>query len=195
MQQKRQAGCDPALSAATEFQDMIAKLTRRLSVHPCQVIVHKRPPRFGPIFAERMLTESESLRRDLTVIHEFTDVEAAHRARIAAKRLRYVVELLSKLGDDADAIIDTLKSLQDALGDLHDVHVFLFEVEAAEVNEAVRPGLLRIARRLHERGALAYARIERDWLNDAGALFFDRVREQAAGIARRPPDRNEMQNT
>jgi CYTH domain-containing protein len=117
------------------------------------------------------------------------------------------------LATDGDAIIATLKSLQDALGDLHDVHVFSEEVvEAAEVaavsqvrrvsevaadddtgGVGVRrarsrdpgPGLLRLARRLHERGAHAYAGIEREWLNDAGAPFFERVHDLAADIARR----------
>jgi CYTH domain-containing protein len=46
------------------------------------------------------------------------------------------------------------------------------------------PGLLRLARRLHERGTRAYADIDREWLNDAGASFFNRVRDFAAEITR-----------
>ena len=184
-QKKRTDGSDAALSAATEFHAMIAKLTRRLNVYHCDVLAHERPARFGAILAERLLKESESLRGDLAAIHQSTDIDASHRARIAAKRLRYVAEPVSELAGDGDAIIDTLKSLQDALGDLHDVHVFSPEVEAAVEEAAARPGLLRLARRLQERGAIAYADIERHWLNDAGASFFDRVRELAADITRR----------
>ena len=50
---------------------------------------------------------------------------------------------------------------------------------------AARPGLIRLARRLRERGARAYAGIAREWLNDAGTSFFDRVRALAADITRR----------
>ncbi len=192
MQQQRMDGCDSALWAATEFHDMIAKLTGRLSVYRCQVVAHERPARFGSIVAAQLQTESERLRQGMTAIHQFTDVDASHRARISAKRLRYVVEPLSELADHGATIIGTLKSLQDAMGDLHDVHVFLPEVGAAEVKEAARPGLLRLARRLQDRGSRAYADLERHWLNDAGASFFERVRKQSVDIARRTSLRIEV---
>ena len=142
----------------------------------------------------------------------------AHRARIAAKRLRYLTEPVAKLASEGGAIIEMLSTLQNALGDLHDVHVFAEEVVAAtedaaasqarRVSEVVLgeengedrvrrarsrdpgPGLLRLAHRLHERGAHAYASIERDWLNDAGASFFDRVRALADEITRRSSPRS-----
>jgi CYTH domain-containing protein len=86
---------------------------------------------------------------------------------------------VSELVSGADAIIETLKTLQDSLGDLHDVHVFSHEVSAANegANAAeASPGLLRLARRLQQRGTRAYAGIERDWLRDASAAFLDEVR-------------------
>ena len=184
MQKKRRDGSDSALSAATEFHAMIAKLRRRLKVYRCDVLAPDPPARFGAIVALRLLTESESLRRDLAAIRQATDIDASHRARIAAKRLRYVAEPVSKLANNGAAIIDTLKTLQDALGDLHDVHVLSPEIEAAVEDADARPGLLRLSRRLQERGARAYADIEQHWLQDAGASFFDRVRELAADITR-----------
>ena len=67
---------------------MVAELTRRLNLYRSAVLTHERPSRFGAIFAERLLKESESLRGHLAAIHHVTDVEESHRARIAAKRLR-----------------------------------------------------------------------------------------------------------
>lgn len=213
LETQRKNGADAALAAASDFDAMVAKLTRRLNVYRSAVLAHDRSARFGPCLAEEVLKESDALRGHLAAIHHATDLDEAHRARIAAKRLRYLADPVSKLACGGNAIIETLKTLQDSLGDLHDVHVFSEEVGAAteeaavsqarRVAEVVRsdkngdarvrrarsrdpgPGLRRLARRLHERGARAYAGIERDWLNEAGASFFDRVRDFAAEITRR----------
>ena len=204
-------GSGPALRAAHDLEDMVDKLTRRLNVYCSAVLSVEPPARFGTVLAARVLEESEALQSRLAGIDGMGDVEGAHRARIAAKHLRYVAEPASTVIPDGDSIIETLKSLQNALGDLHDVHVFSKEiVTAAEeaaasqtrrVSEAVLgespdlravrrarssdpvPGILHLATRLHDRGARAYADIERDWLEGAGASFFDRVRDFAARIA------------
>lgn len=49
-----------------------------------------------------------------------------HALRIDYKRLRYAVEAFAPCyGDDFDDLHDTLTSFQDALGDLHDLHLFI----------------------------------------------------------------------
>ena len=83
---QRKDGTDAALAAASDFDAMVAKLTKRLNVYRSAVLTHERPSRFGTIFAERLLKEGESLRVHLTAIHHVTDVDELHRARIAAKR-------------------------------------------------------------------------------------------------------------
>jgi CHAD domain-containing protein len=188
LEHQRTESADAALKAASDFDAMVAKLERRLSTFRAEVIEREPPPTFGVALAERILMESDELKAHLAAIHAYTDVEESHRARIAAKRLRYVLEPMSELFANGAEIIDTLKALQDSLGDLHDVHVFSAEVtKAAEENvkSPECPGLLRLARRLNERGARAYAVIDRNWLNDAGAAFFDRVRDLAADMERR----------
>lgn len=53
-------------------------------------------------------------------------VEALHDMRIAAKRLRYVLELAAPaLGDDARARAKQARELQDVLGEIHDCDVML----------------------------------------------------------------------
>jgi CHAD domain-containing protein len=55
---------------------------------------------------------------------------AQHDLRIAAKRLRYVLELVGPcIGEEAKAARDAAKELQSALGDLHDCDLMLGKVE------------------------------------------------------------------
>ena len=197
LEQRRKEGMEAALAAATDLDAIIPKLKRRLNVYRSEVIEDARPPRFGVIVAKRVIEEAESLREHLAAIEAASNVEEAHRARIAAKRLRYVLEPVSELAPEADAIIETLKALQDSLGDLHDVHVFSQVVAAANEDanaSEVSPGLLRLARRLEERGTNAYAGIERDWLHGASAAFLDEVRAVAAEIERRASMGSEIEH-
>jgi CHAD domain-containing protein len=56
--------------------------------------------------------------------------EAQHDLRIAAKRLRYVLEIFAScLGGEAKAARDAAKRLQSVLGDLHDCDLMLAKVE------------------------------------------------------------------
>ena len=56
--------------------------------------------------------------------------EAQHDMRIAAKRLRYVLEIFAScLGEEADAARRAAKQLQSVLGDLHDCDLMLAKVE------------------------------------------------------------------
>lgn len=55
---------------------------------------------------------------------------AQHDMRIAAKRLRYVLEIVGPcLGAEAKAARDAAKQLQSVLGDLHDCDLMLPKVE------------------------------------------------------------------
>lgn len=55
---------------------------------------------------------------------------AQHDMRIAAKRLRYVLEIVGPcIGEEAKAARDAAKQLQSVLGDLHDYDLMLPRVE------------------------------------------------------------------
>ena len=185
LETQRKNGSEAALTAASDFDAMVARLTRRLKVYRSPVVAHERPARFGASLAAQLLKASDALRGDLAAIHHATDIDECHRARIAAKRLRHVIEPVSEVARDGKAIIETLKLLQDALGDLHDSHVFSKDIASQGKGTVARPGMVRLVRRLRDRGAHAYASVERIWLNDAPASFFDRVRTLAAALARR----------
>jgi CHAD domain-containing protein len=56
--------------------------------------------------------------------------EAQHDMRIAAKRLRYLLEIFAPcLGEEAEAARLAAKRLQSVLGDLHDCDLMLAKVE------------------------------------------------------------------
>jgi CYTH domain-containing protein len=116
---------------------------------------------------------------------------AIHRARIAAKRLRYLLDPFVGGVPDGGAVIDQLKALQDALGDVHDAHVFLAELRetlpeawAAAPSEAgVVPGLQALMTSLQTRGFQAFAGTAPAWLSDKAEPFFREVDAMADAIA------------
>jgi CHAD domain-containing protein len=58
---------------------------------------------------------------------------AQHDMRIAAKRLRYALEIVGPcLGEEAKAARDAAKQLQSVLGDLHDCNLMLSRDEGIE---------------------------------------------------------------
>jgi CHAD domain-containing protein len=63
---------------------------------------------------------------------------AQHDMRIAAKRLRYVLEIVvACIGPEADAAREACKRLQSALGDLHDCDLMLQRTEGVASAAAV----------------------------------------------------------
>jgi CHAD domain-containing protein len=121
---------------------------------------------------------------------QHTEDEAAHRARIAAKRLRYVVEPVRGTLAGGDDLIARLKTIQDLLGELHDLQELEKVVRAAVSTAAAeraeqlleatltapppagspprrrgrQSGLVAIAKRIRAREADLFATLRKDWL-------------------------------
>ena len=76
-----------------------------------------------------------------------TEIEALHDMRIAAKRLRYVLEITGpSFGPYASGAVKLTKELQDLLGEIHDCDVQLPEV-AAFVDELLDADVVAIGSR------------------------------------------------
>ena len=84
---------------------------------------------FADALAPRVRKQADELRDHISRVRSLDDETEAHEARIAAKRLRYLLEPVAKLIPEAGALVERLKMLQDVLGDLHDAHVFGAEVD------------------------------------------------------------------
>jgi CHAD domain-containing protein len=166
---------------------------------------------FGPVLATLLREHAATLERRLAKVRGFEDDDRVHRARIAAKRLRYLLEPAATQLDSVAAagLVADLSALQDTFGDWHDVHVFAAEivkasekaaadaahqlsesvVEGEPTQDAVRAarehdvtrGLLAVASRLHQRGERAFADAEQRWLG-AGEDLAGRVEVVARAL-------------
>ena len=104
--------------------------------------------------------------------------EAQHDMRIAAQRLRYILELGSPaVGEYAATAAKRVKELQDILGELHDADVLLPRIEG-------RRGLEGLAARVQTRKTEQFARFLDFWERLAREGF--RARLEYA-IGERPP--------
>lgn len=88
--------------------------------------------------------------------HE-SDVDALHRMRIATKKLRYAMETLYIVFDDDgfDEVYNGVKGLQEMLGNIHDLDVFMGmvaevkeEVEDRKRTRALVPGMVGMEERI-----------------------------------------------
>jgi CYTH domain-containing protein len=149
----------------------------------------------------------------LAEVRTMADETPAHHARIAATRLRYLLEPIRNEVPGVEPLIVKLRSLQDELGDLHDSQTHRAElgrelakarrVHAQRLDDAVRtaslpatneddagadprPGLLAVIERLEEREREAFAQLRADWLAGAADQFFEAVTTVGKQIANRP---------
>jgi CHAD domain-containing protein/CYTH domain-containing protein len=143
------------------------------------------------VTANRVRAASRRLRGRLLEIYGYSSGAAIHRARIAAKHLRYLLEPFAAGVPEGDALIDRLKALQDALGDVHDAHVFLAELreslpearDAASSGTDVLPGLAAVMASLESRGFQTFAKTRPTWLVDRAEGFFRETDRMADAIA------------
>jgi CHAD domain-containing protein len=124
---------------------------------------------FAAVARRVLLQQAHQLDQLLGAVHAAED-EEAHRARIAAKRLRYLLEPLAHAVPASAALVTRLKELQDRLGQLHDVLELEHEVRAVRRRDP-RPGLVAVARRLRARLATVFASLQATGFgSDAGWL-------------------------
>ncbi len=152
----------------------------------------------------------------LVAVRRIADQMEAHQARIAGKRLRYVLEPVAPRIEGAPALIVQLKALQDGLGRLHDAHVFAGylaqAVRAAAAEQARRVshellawaapdawardpapgeddprlGLVALAQRLREEAETAYAELKAGWLDGGAGPLLADVAALAHRLAAQP---------
>ncbi|MEO7964355.1 MAG: CHAD domain-containing protein [Gemmatimonadaceae bacterium] len=150
-------------------------------------------------------SHTAALRRRLDVVRSPSDDESAHRARIAGKRVRYLLEPIVPHVASGAETIDRLKRLQDALGDFHDTHVWLSSLRAAIEEAAVeegrelsksarlnpptdaprkrsaatdpRPGLIALADLVRARAQSTFELIRDDWVGGAATPLFDGIEQ------------------
>lgn len=115
------------------------------------------------------------VRERLAAVHGPADQPAAHRARIGAKRLRYLLEPFRHELPGARDVVAGLVVFQDRLGDYRDASGLAAEIDAllegpeagvplARPEDDERQGLGLLATHLRERAAAEFAAVRAEWL-------------------------------
>ena len=113
--------------------------------------------------AARLLKRSKTLETAIESAGPLYEQERLHRVRIAAKKLRYALEIAAESGARAAIVpVRTMKRVQDTLGRLHDLQVVQGYVSAAQAEPSTRTppdgGLEIIARMLEDECRHLHAR-------------------------------------
>lgn len=145
---------------------------------------------FATAVRSALLEHARQLDDLLGEVHRMDD-EAGHRARIAAKRLRYVLEPVKRELDGGPELIKRLKRIQDLLGELHDLQELearvrtavgaaaaeraehLLEATLTETPAGRAPrrrgrhaGLVAIAKRIRLRETDLFTELQNEWLGN-----------------------------
>ncbi len=125
-QERDEALTTVVTKVAREFERARELLEERLPEYQLRLHVHDgaRVATFAGEMTVLLRSQATLLRRRLELLRTQHDDEAAHRARIAGKRLRYLLEPIEAHVPDGKGTIARLKRLQDSLGDFHDTHVW-----------------------------------------------------------------------
>ena len=210
--QQRSAGSAFIEAAATTFLPTARALAKDLAVYSVRIDLRDPTPRrtFAQAVAPLILADANALGERLAAVQSNQDQALAHAARIAGKRLRYLLEPIANAVEGADALVRRLRHLQDTIGEMHDVHVMAAEViEAAETAGAEqarrvatallesesgdedareqqardpRLGLLAVAAQLRARGESAFSELQKYWLGDRVRELVTEAKAVAAQI-------------
>ena len=172
---------------------------------------------FARLVADLVREQTYELEQHLRNVETIEDQEEAHEARIAGKRVRYLLEPLALTVPLAAELVGRLKEIQDLLGDMHDAdvaaHLIASGMEDAgqergrRVAESLRsarsgldttvirrerrldpmPGLLALAQRVQARREAAWTTLERDWLPHTGPRLLDPLNALAQALDRKGP--------
>jgi len=173
------------------LDDRFASATERVeaALLHFQASVHHDGPSYAAVAGELVTRHTSTLVEAMKKVSTSSDRLEVHGARIAAKRLRYLLEVLGPHEVPFAGAIDALKHVQSDLGEIHDAQVFGSEIATlidglvaervlarAKANgdahgaKSARgdpiPGLRMLARRLRHHERAAFERVERSWDDD-----------------------------
>ena len=194
---KRSAMTHVRSAIRTRFERLDAQLRPRLET--ITMTVHlgadDPTPRFASALAGAVQSHVDDLARQLVQVASADEVEALHDARIACKRLRYLLEPAKGGTPEVASAIKTTKKLQELLGLLNDAFVLRGMLRAGleesaverarllydlvlepdtpdaqrEMRRTERPGLLELTRRNEDRIKVLFDKVERNWIETAAA--------------------------
>jgi CHAD domain-containing protein len=182
----RRHGADAELERAV--RDDFPPLRDRLRTSLSSFVEHvdmggAAPLTLGSAIGEHVVAQANALGACLAQVHTVSDEHEAHEARIAAKRLRYLLEPVRDSTVDPGKVLKKLKSLQDGLGALHDTHVMAAELhQASQGSDVPVSAILSVTKRLQKNMKQVFGGVEDAWLDGRHERFLDDVRALAARL-------------
>jgi CHAD domain-containing protein/CYTH domain-containing protein len=191
----QEAGVSGLAVVRAEFPDARRAVRRALTQRP------GNSPDDGELFAsvlgKQVIVAGGNLEKRLRRVRTIDDRNQLHRARIAGKRLRYLLEPVAETEAEAAWLVARLKRLQDAIGDMRDAQLFRDRLramieddsttngdaaEAVVVPADVRPGLETLSKRLAEAAGRDFHRMRSRWSEKADTGFLARLRRFANSL-------------
>lgn len=220
--QQREADAGLEHRLERDFERVRNRLVARLATYRVVAHVHAglREPVLASTMAALVKAQAEELRRRLRRVHSVDDTVQAHQARIAGKRLRYILEPIAPHIPGGPEVLEQLKSLQDVLGDLHDAHIWLMVLQDVVAELAVeegqrmarafapaadarpgagrrsgppRAGFVSLARLAQDRSAAAFELFRGAWAEGTEKRFFRDVSRLVRGLKARAPRELEIE--
>lgn len=211
--QEREAESELEGRLKRDFQRTRDRLEERLALYTVEahILGGVRSPLFSAVTASLLREQAEDLRRRVKRVRTVDDINESHQARIAGKRLRYLLEPIAQHVVAGPALLAQLRGLQDILGDLHDTHVWLQILRHVVAEQAMeegrrmanalmteqrgkkppkgppRTGLVALARLAHERSESAFERFTREWVGGAAKAFHRDILDLAERLESRNP--------
>ncbi len=131
---------------------------------------------------------ARQVRQALAAVTTSDEPAQAHRARLAVKRLRYLVEALGDWHRGGHLVTERLAALQDALGRLHDRHVLLARV-ATEAPSRPQRALESAVRRAADAEFRRAMRLIRHRQTSATLAQVERLATRLSGDGAPAPER------
>ena len=116
-------------------------------------------------------------------VHDQSAVTKHHELRIAAKRLRYTMEIFSTIyGDELRDQIALMKKFQDLLGEMHDYYVWSQDLRANrhEIPANAEYGMNKLLTHLETRRRSRYVNFVSLWDDTVANGFFTKIRQQTS---------------
>jgi len=186
---------DPTRAVLEDWPPLAARLRKRLQRHLKRRRACHGPGTkgtgisFGRATAGCARAQTARLGKSLRRIRSLADPQVAHRARIQTKRLRYLLEPWRDVLPSAVAVVERLRRLQDALGELHDGQVLGERLAAAMdpgADPLSRPGLTHLSALLRVQQVERFSTLEREHLGAPIDTLVDEARAVADIIASWP---------